>query len=241
MIAPLAVFGLVVDHSVFDFDFADTEVALEVGGIVLRVPHREFDGGKDGYRGTFAADVGYGELPDFQTLVERNKVTRPRLDAAKARRDGRIAQAVAANVVFEIATGRLPRGRPEFAGLIVAQVDVAPAQVERNVVIAIARKAAKPRITVEGISASRVRYQPEVGLTSQVIDPRQGGVGPSDHVLAVQIVEVPIFHVVALNYRFVGLSLPQSPSPPRELKSRCCTAFISAAVRQARTPALPAS
>jgi len=36
--AALAVFGFVIDDARLDFDLADAEIALEVGGIVLRVP-----------------------------------------------------------------------------------------------------------------------------------------------------------------------------------------------------------
>ena len=43
MIAALAVLGLVIDHAVFHLHLAGVEVALEVGGVVLRVPQAELD------------------------------------------------------------------------------------------------------------------------------------------------------------------------------------------------------
>src|ERR1019366_7837223 len=43
VVAALAIFGLVVDDTVVDFNLAGAEVALEVGGIVLRVPQTELD------------------------------------------------------------------------------------------------------------------------------------------------------------------------------------------------------
>jgi len=43
VIAPLAVFGLVVDDLILNLDLAGAEIALEVGGVVLRVPKTEFD------------------------------------------------------------------------------------------------------------------------------------------------------------------------------------------------------
>ena len=43
MVAPLAVFGLVVDHPILNLHLAGGEIALEVGGIVLGIPQAELD------------------------------------------------------------------------------------------------------------------------------------------------------------------------------------------------------
>jgi hypothetical protein len=76
VVAALAVLGLVIDHAVFDFHLAGVEVALEVGGVVLRIPQAELDAGKGGDRGLRRRAVGDRELPDFEVLVERHKVAR---------------------------------------------------------------------------------------------------------------------------------------------------------------------
>ncbi len=47
VIAPLAVFGLVVDDPVLDLDLAGRVVALEVGGVVLGIPQAELDGAEE--------------------------------------------------------------------------------------------------------------------------------------------------------------------------------------------------
>src|ERR1019366_9042089 len=47
VIAALAVFGLVIDDAVFDLHLSDAEVALAIGGVVLRIPQAEFDGRED--------------------------------------------------------------------------------------------------------------------------------------------------------------------------------------------------
>ena len=57
VIAALAIFGLVVDDAVFHLDLAGIEVALEVGGVVLRIPQAEFDAGKSLEGGAGAAVV----------------------------------------------------------------------------------------------------------------------------------------------------------------------------------------
>ena len=48
MVAALAVLGLVIDDAVFHLHLAGVEVALEVGGVVLRIPQAELDGGEGG-------------------------------------------------------------------------------------------------------------------------------------------------------------------------------------------------
>src|SRR6516162_8186183 len=43
VVASFAIFRLVIDDAAFDFDFADAEIALEVGGIVLRIPEAKLN------------------------------------------------------------------------------------------------------------------------------------------------------------------------------------------------------
>ena len=60
VVAALAVFRLVIDDAVFHFHLAGVEVALEVGGVVLRVPQAELDAGEGG---EFALWLGGGWSP----------------------------------------------------------------------------------------------------------------------------------------------------------------------------------
>ncbi len=46
VIPPLAIFGLVVDHAIFDLHLAGAEVALEVGSVVVGVPQAKLDAGE---------------------------------------------------------------------------------------------------------------------------------------------------------------------------------------------------
>jgi hypothetical protein len=82
VVAALAVLGLVIDDAVLDFDLADVEVALEVGGVVLGVPQAELDAGEGGDVRPGRAAIGDRELPDFEVFVERDEVAGVRLDAA---------------------------------------------------------------------------------------------------------------------------------------------------------------
>jgi len=63
------------------FDLAGAEVALEVRGVILRVPETEFDAGKEGEFGGGFPVVGHLAFPDFERLAERHEIGRPRLDA----------------------------------------------------------------------------------------------------------------------------------------------------------------
>src|SRR6516164_8930340 len=43
VVASFAIFRLVIDDAAFNFDFADAEITLEVGGIVLRIPEAKLN------------------------------------------------------------------------------------------------------------------------------------------------------------------------------------------------------
>src|SRR5450759_41066 len=104
------------------------------------------------------------------------------------------AEAMSAGVVLQLALGRLPAGAPEVARDVVAEVDVPAAQIERRVVVPIARQPAEPGVAVERVPARRVRDDPEVLLAAEVVDPRKRSVGMRDDVLAPRVVEVPVAH-----------------------------------------------
>src|ERR1035437_7227970 len=101
VVAALAVFRLVVDHAVLDFDLADAEVALEVGGIVLRIPQAEFDRGEYGEFGSTGATIRNCQLPDFEILVEGYEVAGARFNAAVSRADRGVAHAVTAGILLQ--------------------------------------------------------------------------------------------------------------------------------------------
>ena len=108
--------------------------------------------------------------------------------------DDGVAHAVAAGVVVELGARGLPGRRPEFAGVVVAQVDVAPAEIERHVVVAVAREAAQAGVAIKGVAAGGVGDDSEIGLAAEVIDPGQRRVGLGDHVLAVVVVKISVLH-----------------------------------------------
>ena len=59
MIAALAILSFVINDFVNNLDLVGAEVALKIGGVVLRVPQAEFNAGKNGEPGRLPAAVGH--------------------------------------------------------------------------------------------------------------------------------------------------------------------------------------
>ncbi len=194
MVAPLPVLRRVVDDAVLDLDLADRVVALEVGRIVLRVPQAELDGSEQRHPRGLRPLVGQADAPDLERLTDRDEVARLDADPGALRRDRRVAQAVPALVRLEVAVGRLPAGAPVVAAVVVADVQVSPAQVERRVVVPVAGESPQAGVAHERVAAGRVRDDPEVLVAAEVVDPRQRRVGPRDDVFAVVVVEMAVTH-----------------------------------------------
>ena len=145
------------------------------------------------------AVVGHLELPDFQCFPKRHEIGHLRLDPVMGRADDGIAHAVAAFVLFELGLGRLPGRRPEFAVVVVADIQITAADIKRRVVVAVARQAAQARIAVERVAARGVRDDAKVRLAAEVIDPRQRGVGLGDDVFATLVVKMSVTHDFVLS------------------------------------------
>ncbi len=194
MVAALAILGLVIDDLVFDLDLADAEVALEVGGVVLRVPQAELDAGEEGELGRLSAAVGHLEFPDLQVLAQRHEIAGLGLDFVACGTDGGVAHAVAAFVFVQIAARGLPGRRPELAAFVVADVEIAPAKIKGCIVVAVAGQAAQAGIAVKGVTAGGVGDDAEIRLAAQVIDPGQGSLRGSDHVFPMLVVKMSVTH-----------------------------------------------
>jgi hypothetical protein len=79
---------------------------------------------------------------------------------------------MATGVVVQVAPGGAPRGSPVITRVAVSQVEEAPPNVGRRIVVAIADQAPEAGVSIERVAAARVRDDPEVILTAQVVDPR---------------------------------------------------------------------
>src|SRR6266508_2223065 len=99
VIATLSVLGGVIDDAVRDLDLANRVVALEVRGIVLRVPQAEFDRAEEREAGARISLVGDACPPDLCGLGEGHEVERLGTNARVRGADDRVAEPVTAAVV----------------------------------------------------------------------------------------------------------------------------------------------
>src|SRR5215469_7810130 len=164
VITSFPVLGLVIDNSILDLNLADAEIALEVRGVVLRVPPAKFDRGKDREFRCLLAMVRNGELPDLEILVERHKVAGAGRNAAELRGNRGVAHAVAAGVVLELAASRLPGRGPELPRGVVAEIDIPPAEIEGSIVVAVTGDPAQASIAIKGIPSRGIGDDAEIGL-----------------------------------------------------------------------------
>jgi hypothetical protein len=112
--------------------------------------------------------------------------------------DDAVPHAVPAIAILEVFTHGLPRGRPKLTVGIVAQVEVASAGIQGDIVAAAACQPPVAGIPIETVPSRRVRNQGEEFLRTQLIDPRQRRIRLRDHVLAQTIVEIPKIHINSL-------------------------------------------
>ena len=194
MVAPLAVFGLVVERppAVRDLDLARGEVALEVLHVRRGVPEAPLGEREDRKTLRSPRRVREGEFLDFGGRLERHEREELGPQAVLLAGDARVAEAVAAFVEVERRLAGLPARVPD--GLPVADVEVAPARVRRHAVVAVAREAAELGVAEERVAAGRVGDEREEVLRAEVVDPRPGRLRAGDDVFAVRVVEMSESH-----------------------------------------------
>ncbi len=80
MVAPFAVFRLVINDTILHFHFTNGVITLEVVGVIHGVPQAEFNRREKGEVSLYLALVGEDHLPDFDVLTKRNEVLGIALD-----------------------------------------------------------------------------------------------------------------------------------------------------------------
>ena len=157
VIAALAVFGLVVDDRVLDFDLTGREVALEVLHVGRCIPQAPLGKGEQLEAFHLIAVVGERELLHLGPGVQGHKEQHRCLDTVLAARDAGVVHAMTALIAVERRLAGLPSRIPHGAAIV--DVEVATAVVHRHAVVAVARQAAELGILVEAVAAGGVGNQ----------------------------------------------------------------------------------
>ena len=157
VIAALAVFGLVVDHRVLDFDLTGREIALEVLHVGRCIPQAPLGKGEQLEALHLIAVVGERELLHLGPCVQGHKEQHRCLDTVLAARDAGVVHAMTTLIAVERRLAGLPSRVPHGAAIV--DVEVAAAVVHRHAVVAVARQAAELGILVEAVAAGRVGNQ----------------------------------------------------------------------------------
>ena len=193
VVAPLAVFGLVIDRAAIHLDLAGGIVALEVRGVVHRVPEAEFQIGKRAYGLLPAAVVAQRHAHQKTVVPKRDEQLLPDAKAVLFALDDRIAQPMAAAVTVKLLLYGLPAGVPD--ALAVLDIKMKALGIERTVVVAIARQTAQARVAVKRIAAGRVGAERKEVLAAEIVDPGQRRARRRDDIFLSGIVKKTVFHM----------------------------------------------
>ncbi len=108
VVAPLSVLGPVVDDAAVHLHLTGREVALKVGGVILRVPETELHRREDRQCPGLLPEVGEAEPPHLEGLAERHVIERFGTDPPVPRSDHGVGEAMTALVIVEDRLGGLP-------------------------------------------------------------------------------------------------------------------------------------
>ena len=181
-----------VDGGADHFHFAGAQVALEVAGIVVRVPEAPLHIGEQGYRLGRAALVGQLHLADLAVVVHGDEGEYGSLQSVFLACEAAVADAVAALIGVELRLSGFPAGIPHRVSLF--NIEVFAVDIVRDVVVAVAGHAQQFGVLVESVAAAGIRDQREELAAAQIVDPRQGRLGGGDDILAVGVIKVTEFH-----------------------------------------------
>ena len=73
MITPFPILGFVINFRVYNLDFTDGEISLEIGSIVLCVPQTELNITEEIDPVRSCCGVGQGDPCDFAIVMKRDK------------------------------------------------------------------------------------------------------------------------------------------------------------------------
>lgn len=170
MVAPFAIFRLVIKDGRFNFHLTRRVIALEIRIVVHGIPKTPFGCGKNFQRFFFARSVCQRQLLDFAPIAPRHKAEKIRANAVLLCGKEGIPQSVSTFVAVKFRFCGKKGGRKyRFS---VRDIKTSSAVVCRYIVITVARDPPEFRILVKIIPSSRIGNQPEKIFVAEVIDPR---------------------------------------------------------------------
>ena len=228
MIAPLAVFALMIDATAFHLNFTDGVVALEVAHVVHGVPKAELDRGEEVDLLDGIALVRECHPREFAVVVHGNEGFLRGGKAVFCALQDRITESVAATKSIKFRTNRLPSGGPYRC--TVFDIEIVPVDIQRVLVVAIARQTKQFCIFIETISTSGVRNKPKKIPRTKVVDPREWCLWRFNHVFPGGVVKNPVFHSREPPYCIFIRFFIKSAREPTTLSARALwiTGFIRA-------------
>ncbi len=192
VVSSLSVLGLVIDGAADDLNFADGEVSLEVGHIVVCIPETELNKAEELEVLLCIGSVCKCDLVKLTGAAHRNHRGLGSLDAALFGSDLGITETVTALVRVELSLDRLPCDAPYI--VVIVYVEVTSACIGGNVVVTITGNSEQSCVLIEAITAGSVGEQSEEVLTSEIVDPRVRCIGTSYAILTCSIVKKTVFH-----------------------------------------------
>ena len=196
VVAPLAVFRLVIDHPGCHLHLAGGEIALEIGGIIHGIPETELR-----VREYFNLPCSLRSIRHFNSsqqamISPRNKhLLLSCYSVLPAFKNG-VSEPVAAGIGIQFRLHGLPCDIPNLSFRF--QIDVESILIQRTGIVAVAGNAAEACIFIEGISAGCIGQQHEKIFTAKIIDPRKGCARGFNNIFPLFIIKMAKFHTFLL-------------------------------------------
>ena len=102
-------------------------------------------------------------------------------------------------VAVKVRLRRLPSGIPDTVPIL--DINVLAVSVQRHVIVPVAGDPQELCVLIKGITAACIGDQGEKVRVSQIVDPGEGSLGSSDHILSAAVIEITEFHCF-LRFRF---------------------------------------
>ena len=194
LVAVFFIVQLIVDDAIHIAAARRVEAHLKVAVVHVDLVEAELRVGKNRKPARTPTVVAEQDVPELDGIVHRDEERLFGVDLAVVAAIVHVAEAVAAGIARLVPADGLPRDRPEFAALIVAEVDIVARAVHRDAVWPEARDAVIFRRAAEQIAARGVvEYAVHVPL-ADVVRPGDGKINPVDHVFAAFVVKMSILH-----------------------------------------------